>query len=276
MKIWIVASSLENINLFKILNQLDHQYQIYRDWANWPYGDKKLQTNLPHISKGIQHLLENWTKKIILPPIYELYWLENEEKGYQNILPIFTDYLLNHCLKYSLVGKLGFVGNLDSTSNIENLFKTIQNKYTLTSNQQNISKFHQPFATWTKTTSLWKDFLKLFSNRSRMVRKTIKTDLRYFKDANVDTLIPLSYGYLAYDKIFKDHLNFKKIRYHDKNKLSKVIKSIFSNFENSQYNINIFANGNTHFLTENKKRKWLLQKGKQTNLNVQKINWQQK
>jgi len=39
MKIGVVTAGNENLTLFKFLNKFDHQYHIYYDQLNWPYGD---------------------------------------------------------------------------------------------------------------------------------------------------------------------------------------------------------------------------------------------
>jgi hypothetical protein len=55
-----------------------------------------------------------------------------------------------------------------------------------------------------------------------MVRKYIKNDLRYFIDANVDSLIPTSYTHFYRETILRHHLNFKKIRWQEK----KIIQEL--------------------------------------------------
>ena len=66
---------------------------------------------------------------------------------------------------------------------------------------------------------LWKYFLAKLSFSSMMVNRIVKEDLKYFKDAMVDTLIPLNYGYFNYQNTITKFLNFKKIRFH---KLEKI------------------------------------------------------
>jgi len=72
-------------------------------------------------------------------------------------------------------------------------YKKILPKYDLNENQKQIKKFHKDFPIWIKDVTIWKYFLLKYGYRDRMVRKTIKIDLRYFKDADVDTLIILNW-----------------------------------------------------------------------------------
>ena len=66
-------------------------------------------------------------------------------------------------------------------------------------------------------------FARLFSPRQLLINKTIKQDLRYFKDANVDTIIPLNYSYFNYQKVITNFFNQKKQKFHKR----EIIESIF-------------------------------------------------
>jgi hypothetical protein len=122
-----------------------------------------------------------------------LWEIELIEKLENKILPIFKKYVL-YALYYSLVGKIGFVGDLLDKENFQNLFyEKILSEYVFNPIQQKIKKFNKNFPIWIKVVPMWKYYLMQFGARDRMVRKTIKTDLKYFKDADVDTLIPLNW-----------------------------------------------------------------------------------
>lgn len=43
MKIGIITSGNENLTLFKFLNKFNHEYFVYYDQNNWPYGDKNFE-----------------------------------------------------------------------------------------------------------------------------------------------------------------------------------------------------------------------------------------
>jgi len=101
--------------------------------------------------------------------------------------------LLEYSFKYSLVGKLGLIGDFADVEVAQKLVKNIEKEYVLADNQKNIKKFHTPFVYRVKETPLWKYYLTSLSYSNILVNKIIKFDLRYFKDAMTDTVIPLNY-----------------------------------------------------------------------------------
>lgn len=111
----------------------------------------------------------------------------------KNIMPLFQSYLKDYCFHHSLVGKIGLVGDWSDTQVAQGLFELFAKQYSLTDNQKNTAKMQQPFARWVKEAPMRKYFLTTVSYSDPLVNKVVKHDLRYFKDANVDTLIPLNY-----------------------------------------------------------------------------------
>jgi hypothetical protein len=101
------------------------------------------------------------------------------------------------------------------------LFESFAQSYTLTDNQKNTKKFQQPWARWTKEVQMWKYFLTTLSYSNPLVNRAIKHDLRYFKDAGVDTIIPLNYGYFNYQNTIVKFCNYKKCRFHKLEKLEQ-------------------------------------------------------
>ncbi len=255
MKIWIITSNFDQLSLFKFLNKYDFEYHILRDWNNWPYWDKDLEYNLHNIQAWIDFLKKKKVDYIILPPIYELYSNDNK------ILPLFTTYL-EWALQKSLVGKIWFVWDFADIHVIEKTFFDLAKNYELTSNQQKIEKFHYPFSVRKKETTLWKFYLYKLWFRDHMIRDTIKNDLKYFKDANVDTIIPLNRWYLFFENIIKSKLNLKKQKFH----WTKFVQWCFENLVDltlqEKYEVTIYPNGTPDFLLKEKKRLWMLERGK--------------
>jgi hypothetical protein len=70
-----------------------------------------------------------------------------------------------------------------------------------------------------------------------MVNRVVKEDLKYFKDAMVDTLIPLNYGYFNYQNTISKFLNFKKIRFHKLEKIEELFQSFA--MKASKYSVKI-------------------------------------
>lgn len=142
----------------------------------------------------------------------------------------------------------------------ETIIPKIEKKYKLTENQSNIHKFHKPMVYRYKEVQMWKYFLINFSFSNYMVNKTVKFDLRYFKDADVDTIIPLNYGYFNYQRIISKYFNFNKTRFHKLEKLEEIFCSLCS--KSTKYSINIMCNSNPELITRDKKLMYLLQRGK--------------
>lgn len=179
------------MTLFKFLSTYDHDYVVYYDFFHWPYGDKTFDQSLACVEKGVDYLTKQGVDYIIVPPVYELVLLEKKTKT--SILPLFRTYVHEYCFTYSLVGKLGLFGDFADVEQAQLLMKKLAKEYTLVPNQKAIKKFHFPFVYRTKETPLWKYYLTSLSYSNILVNKIIKFDLRYFKDAMVDTLIPLNY-----------------------------------------------------------------------------------
>ncbi len=257
MKIGIIASYFDDLYIMSLLNNYDFDYKIYLDWNNWPYQDKWFEKSFEDVQKWIEFLKKQWVKKIIVPPIYEMH-MQNDK----NIIPLFTNYLLE-CLQHSLVGKIGFVWDFADSEKINEIFPKICQNYTLTTAQQNTKKFRFPFDIWFKQNNLWKFFLYNLSFRQPLVNKVIKNDLRYFKDAFVDTVIPLNWWYFAFQRSIKNFFNLKKIKFHWTDKLHKTIDETFQDYEKEKYFVQIFSNWKIELLTTAKKRKWIINKGKQ-------------
>jgi hypothetical protein len=58
--------------------------------------------------------------------------------------------------------------------------------------------------------------------------RTLKNDLRYFKDALVDTIIPLHYHYFRMQRTIKGFFNFNKIRFHDLSVVEECFKKLIA------------------------------------------------
>ena len=261
------------MTLFKFLSTYDHDYVVYYDFFHWPYGDKTFDQSLACVEKWINYLTQQNVDYIILPPIYELYCLIENGKlkiEHSRVLPLFKTYLLDECFKHSLVGKFGLLGDFADVEQAQPLIKKVEKTYTLASNQKAIKKFHSPFVYRTKETPLWKYYLTSLSYSNILVNKIIKFDLRYFKDAMVDTLIPLNYGYFHYQTTITKYLNLKKIRFHTLKKVEDIFVS-FKLKEAQTYTVKIVYTGNCDFLTREKRLMWLLQKGKSTEIIFEKL-----
>ena len=176
------------LTLFKILQKYDHEYIVYYDDLLWPYGDKPAAVVQSVIADGMEILRARGCEQLILPPVREIAFREQ-----QDVMPLFQTYLIDYAFQYSLVGQIGLIGDRSDIQVAQPLFQAFAKTYALTDHQKSIKKFHTPFARRVKEAPLWKYFLTVLSYSAPMVNRVIKVDLHYFKDANVDTLIPLNY-----------------------------------------------------------------------------------
>lgn len=271
MKIGVICSNNDTLWLFRILEKYDNEYFVYYDFLNWPYGDKWFDFSVKCVEAWIQYLLDQWVDKIILPPVFELHYLQSKNKFVDQILPLFQNYVLEYGFKYSLVGKIWIFWDYTDIQVVEKLLKNLEKRYKLSENQKNIRKFHSPFCYRTKEVNLRKSFLINLSYSDFMVNKVVKFDLRYFKDAMTDTVLPMNYWYFAYEKTISKFFNFKKIRFHKLEKLDEIFEWFISKEKKSEYWVNIFFSGTSDFLTRDKRLVWLMQRWKSIELKLEKI-----
>jgi len=282
MKIWIISSWSETLSLFKFLTKYNHDYVVYYDFFHWPYGDKTFEQSFACVQQWIDYLTQQNVDGIILPPVYELHVMQNalfHEGGEfkiqkKKILPLFSRYVSDYCFAHSLVGKIGLMWDFADIEVAQKLFQAIEKTYILSPAQQNIKKFHFPFAYRTKELPLWKYYLNGLSYSNILINKIIKFDLRYFKDAMVDTLIPLNYGYFNYQSTISKFLNFKKIRFHPLEKLEKIFDwlMIDERIVEKDYWITVAYTWHPEFLKREKRLLWLLQKWKNIEITWTKIS----
>lgn len=276
MKIWLLTSSPDILYLFRFLQNYNFSYHVWYDQEWWHRWEKSVEFVQKRIEQWLDALIEQWVEKCILPPSWELMFLADEmyKKYHDYILPVFSTYLMEYVLPSSRIGKIGFMGDRSDLQQ-QDIFKKFCHTYSLRNHQQTTKKFHTPFAFWWKEISMRKHFLTWLGRKNWMMHNVIKHDVRYFLDAWVDTLIPLNYWYFAFDVTISKMLRAKKCRWHR----LEVVQSIFDSFvkgdntENSlwNYTVSITHTGDLHELTSSKKWMWLLQKGKEISVKIEKI-----
>lgn len=266
----IITSGTENFNIVKLCQQLSIDHTIVIDSLFWPYQDKEEMFVQERVTKIMEYMSTQWATHFILPPGLELSLFNNNSTF--NILPLFKNYLI-HCLNHSLVGKIGFVGWHSDISQIESLFETMIKEYRLTENQSNTKRFK--LSKRIKDTSMRWYFTRLFSPRNMMINTIIKTDLRYFKDANVDTIIPLDYSYFNYQKTITSFFNQKRQQFHKRDILKEIFQTTISQETfwtlKNLWTLQLYYTGSLHLISENKKWERLLSQGKQKTIEYKKI-----
>lgn len=269
MKIGIVTSWNEVLTLFKFLHKVNHEYHIYYDQNNWPYGDKSFEISKNEVEKWILYLQQKWVDKIIVSPVYELYFL-NDNKYNDLILPLFSEYLMKYGFAQSLVWKIGLAWDFADIQIAQDLVSGLSKTYKLSENQSKIRKLNFPFKFWTKEVQMWKYFANKLSFSNLMANRSIKFDLRYFKDSNVDTVIPLNYEYFNYQNTIFKFFNFKKQKFHK----IVALEELFEKFElktSDKYGVDIYYTGHVEFLKREKKTLWNLERGKSIDVWLEEI-----
>lgn len=255
--IWIITSWIENINLVKLCQQSDIPFCILADTQWRPYQDKTVSYQETHIQSLLQKAETFWCTHVILPPTNELehFYTKEYKLKHITIIPLFTKYI-NYCFWKSLVWKIGYIWWYTHIEYIEKLHSLLSKKHKLTAQQKSTKNFQQSLSKRTKDTSMREYLLRLLSPRQMMINKIIKTDLKYFKDANVDTIIPLSYSYFNFQTTINNFFNPKKQKFHKRN----IIEDIFTNIIKEETmtlwhydTITIYHTWSQHFFTGQKK-----------------------
>lgn len=274
MKIWIIGSSVDILILFRFLNKHKFVYTYFFDQEWWDRSEKNSDFVLQRVERILEISKERWIDTVILPPLIELYFLQHEKwKDY--IFPLFKNYLLEECLPFSRVWKIGIIGDYFDLQK-QQLLKDLCHIYELTDIQKAIKKFHKPFAFRSKQVRMWKYFLAQLGWKNWMMHNVIKRDLRSIIDAWVDTIIPCNYWYFAYDVTIHKLIRTKKMRRYWLDTLEKVFNNVYTRYDinsedTKEYQINIVYTWHLDFLLNEKKLVWLLQRGKKSEVKTEKL-----
>lgn len=113
------------------------------------------------------------------------------------------------------MGKLGILAEpMNADGVAQTMIQTVTEDYTLTDRQRQIRRFHDPMVYRVQDVRMWPLLLRSLSPRAAFVNTVIKHDLRYFRDADVDTIIPTCYAYFAYEKTIQRYFNTKRQKFH--------------------------------------------------------------
>lgn len=255
--------------LFSFLQRYDHEYHIWYDDKFLFWWDKSTDLVMERVAVGIDTLVAEGVDAVVLPPIVEL--KARNENLFPNvkILPLFENYVLKNCFAYSLVGKVGFFGDYFDIQEGQKQLTILAKNYNLSENQVQIKKFHFPFAYRGKEVRNWKYLLDTSSWSMPLVHHRIKQDLRFFKDAGVDTIIPCNYSYFLAEKAI-EKARYTKMRFYKIAILEKIFIGLIDG-KTSNYSVSIYHTGHWDFLKKEKKLQWLIGRGKEFKINYNKI-----
>lgn len=150
----------------------------------------------------------------------------------------------------------------------KNLFEKLVSEYKPTEKQD---RFKTVSFRWHEIT-MWKYYLTKLSFKSQIVHHAMKADWRYFKDAAVDTIIPTSYGFFAYEAVLGKFLNTKKQRFHRLSTVEKQFEKLVGKPGKTDYSVHISYTGTLDHLTREKKRMRMLQRGKEIEVQTTHIS----
>lgn len=271
MKIGIISSGRDTLSLFKFLSRYDNEYLVYVDQEYFPYWEKSLNSAIDRIQKAGEFLIKKWAESIIVDPIYELSLKYLWKDINFNVLPLFQQYLIDYGFKYSLVWKIWVLTDFWSLSQVQELLVKEEKWYTPNSEQMNIKKFSYPFHYRVKSTSSWVANVYDMWVRNPFMIRMLKNDLRYFKDAYVDTVLPMNYHYFRVQRTIKAFFNFNKTRFHDFSMIEECFKNLISWNKPWNYWVSIRINQPSIFITRDKQLMRDMQRGRNTVVNIEEI-----
>ena len=271
MNIGIVSSGVDTLALFQFLTRYDNEYFVYCDQEWFPYWEKSLDFVLDRIEKAGEFLTKKWAEVIILDPVYELALKYSNKKLSFKVLPLFEKYLHDCAFKHSLVGKIWILSDFWSTWIIQKFLEDEEKNYKPTDEQKSIKKFSYPFHYRVKSASSWTANINdLWVHNTYLIR-TMKNDLRYFKDAYVDTVLSMNYHYFRMQRAIKSFFNFHKIRFHDFGVVEQCFKDLIGEKSDWKYWVKVWINQPLIFLTRNKQLMWLIQRWKKVEVDIEEI-----
>lgn len=266
--------------LFRFLAKHDFEYHVVYDDLGWPWADKPFSYMLDRAQKAIDYAMEQGCAMVIVPPVVELA-LRADKKYAKHIMPLFQGYVLEECMPLSAVGKIGFAGEYNDLQQKE-LFESLASEYKPNEVQmKRVTELQKkkPAHTWSlifwwNEIVMWKYYLTKLSFKDWMVHHSMKADWRYFKDALVDTIMPTSYGFFAYETVLGKFLNNRKQRFHRLPLIEKQFSRVAqtSNLKAESYGVTISYTGTIDHLTREKKWMWMLQRGKEIEVQMKHIS----
>lgn len=269
MKIGIIIDNIYGLSIMNMLSKYDHEYHIYIDNKSSFWWDKNREIGIEWVSSWIKYLESKWVDKIILPPTYEMAMsVDDRYKDVsQKISNIYIPYLQNLVAKYSIVGKLWFLGDNADMDFLDLYISQVLSDYQHTANQLGNKNFMKPFWVYRKLVPLWKYLSNHLSANNVLLNNIIKTDLNIIKSYNIDTLVPLNYAYMIHSKSIKHYIG--KMRFHNMTHIEEIWKWL--GYKSSEYSVNIYITDNNKLLLSEKKWKWLLCRGKSIEWNIEMI-----
>jgi hypothetical protein len=178
-----------------------------------------------------------------------------------------------HALPGSLIGKLGYLtesGHADGKYNhMQTLLMQLADEHTLTDNQHSTRTFHTSMKWRGRDVRQWKYFLRSLSPRNYLIHKVVKFDLRYFKDAHVDTIIGTERSHRAMTKTIKRMFRPSKTKRYDLD----ILRFMMEEWTPSKrYSVRVLYRGDCTMMTSTRHYEWMLGRGKQIEIQWEEIH----
>jgi len=253
MRLWIYTSGGEAFPLFNFLKRHNHDVVLYVDRNVRPIDDKWAEYRWERMELFFDAMKDKKVDVVIVPPMVECTVMNGEYDPSVKVLPLFTTYLENSAFKHSLVGKIGLLAEPVDFAACQSVIETIAAK-----SEYRPTKWRSRRV---KQVPLWKYYLTHLSVKDWMVRKTIKTDLRYMKNAAVDTLIPTSWAHFWYQAMIKHMVSWKHMRFHGLDALNEAFEECChhaGSVESNEYSLEVVTVGDAGVLLDQKRNRVLL------------------
>lgn len=256
MRVGIVGAGYETIALLSVLPLQGLEVVLFLDRQQRPRGVKPSEVVRDRVTRGAGYLMEQWIDFLLVPPAYEARMCQQYP---QQVLPLFSHYMHDRVCSQSRVGKLGVLTTRSDMSSAEEAVQSLTAGYTLSDRQQRHKWFVAGFQVRCKDVTHWQFQLPFAGRRDRMVRNLIKTDLRYFKDAAVDTLIPFDRSILYREKQIV-HRMWSKKKFHGRTAVESIVHHLLSSASrgHTSSSLQIYTTSPLGYIMASRPRKWLL------------------
>ncbi len=249
MKICIIWGWYDYLPIIPVLNQYKHTYMFVHDTALWPLTEKSEQYITERLTQIMNHMLKKYAiDSFLLPPFLE-YCAPRSQK---NICSYYQDFF-HQALRKARIGKVWVMTTHPNKMVIQSFIETLLQDYTLTPQQQRTKKFHTPCNLWIKECRFIPVFVPLMAKSDWMVRKKIKNYLSFFKDADVDLLVPYSWEILYYEKVIT-HMLSSRMCFAGLELFRWVLESRLKENQDNHYHTTVLWFDRPRWLSEKKRQ----------------------
>jgi len=272
MKLGLVASDRDSLALCEFLARSGVELEILLDDRGGPWGEKSWDFVAGRVQKSLEFLRGRGVDAVILPPVWELAMAEDEK-----ILPLFQKILGEEVLPWSVAGKIGLLADLVEEKSQENALRLVEEfakkNFVPTERQQKIGKFGLKF--WLKSSPIRKSFRARLGVNHPMAGRVLRMDLRKFRDAGVDSLLPLDRGFWFFAKKIRGRARTKRVKFKDlrvvEEKFREIVAEKFGENREGDFSVRIFFTDSGAKIRGDKLLLWQLGRGEKVEILWEKL-----